>query len=250
MDIAAVVISIIAVMLAAILACFGIGLQWMISRDTRGQATQAESLLSEIRGLTTITRETQERQFDTVLQAVVRRTSEVTTTGSDGIIERINGIEAALAEGRDPSERVSGELRQLRAMVETLKHEIPRAMQETGPSAEPPRIQRLDLHAQRWAVGERVEIRLSWHSPGGWLQYAMVVGCRVVAPDTSMSITYEELDLLPGHHERHFTYPDDFRDARTDLAGRYLVEVQLVGGHRGSVVLDSQKTAFVLQEQL
>jgi hypothetical protein len=239
MDVAALVISIVSVLLTAILASFGVLLQWLISRDTRQQATEirqdvgnfkgeASALLGEIRGLTTQTRESQERQFNTMLHAVVDRTTEATTTGTAGVIERIDAIEERLRALGAPSEELMGELHQLRGRVEALSFEIPRAAQRAQPRMGHPKIGRVYVIPPQVLPGEEVQIVLDCEGD----VEGLVAACGVATPEQRAWGAKRVVDpgrdgVGMGHTFPSFWYPRDFPDAHSRARGGHFVRGEL-----------------------
>jgi hypothetical protein len=239
MDVAALVISIVALILAAILAGFGVLLQWLISRDTRQQATEirqdvgsfkgeASAILGEIRGLTTQTRESQERQVDTMLHALVDRTTEAITTGTAGLIERIDAIEGTLRQEREPSEQLAGELRELRGKVEALSIDIPRAVQRAQPRMAPPRIGRVHVIPHQVTPGEEVQIVLDCEGD----VEGLVAACGVATPEqrawgSKRVINRGREGVGMGHTFPSFWYPRDFPGADSQASGGYYVRGEL-----------------------
>jgi hypothetical protein len=240
MEEAAFVISIVSVLLTAVLAGFGILFQWLVSKDTRQQGaeirqdvgifkSEASGLLGEIRGLTTQTRESQERQVETMLHALVDRTREVTTTGAAGVMERIDAIEAALREEREPSEEVTAELHQLRERVEALSLDIPEAMQRAQPVMRG-RVRVVAVHVFPTAIlpGENVEITVDCT---GDVQ-GLVVACGVATPEELAWGSKRVIDrgregVGAGHTFPSFRYPQDFPGATTEARGGYMVRGEL-----------------------
>jgi hypothetical protein len=249
MDVAALVISIVSVLLTAILAGFGVLLQWLISRDTRQQATEirqdvgnfkteASALLGEIRGLTTETRQSQERQVETMINALVARTTEATTTGAAGVIERIDAIEDRLRAVGVPSEELMSELGELRSKVEALSIEIPRAAQEAAPIE--PTITRIVVMPREVNAGETVVISLLYTGIGP----NCIAACGVATPD-GKTVGATKL-ANPAGRLCVFAYPKDFPGADTNARGGYLINGELWRSGAPGVVLARSAGEFVV----
>jgi hypothetical protein len=231
MEVAALTISIVSVFLAALLAAWGGYTQWLVSRDTREQLTQMSALLGEIRGLTTQTRESQERQFETMLHAVVDRTEdrtrEATTLGTAGLIERIDAVETALREDREPSE-VARELADLRNRVEALAIEIPNAVRRGGEAQAGalPSIEKLSVPR---SVPQGASVRISaWCDciTYGREDALLDLVCGV-APPAGPPIEVTVPIRASGRTFQGFTYPDDFDGADSNAPGEYVVRTAL-----------------------
>jgi hypothetical protein len=211
----------------------------LVSRDTRQQAAEirqdvgnfkgeASALLGEIRGLTTETRESQERQVETMLHALVDRTTEATTTGTAGLIERIDAMEAALREEREPSGDLARGLSELRDKVEALSIDIPRAAQRAQPRMGHPRIGRVNVFPPQLLPGEEVRILLDCEGDVDGL----VVACGVATPEQrvwgSKRVVVRGRDGVGmGHTFPSFWYPRDFPGADSHASGGYFVRGEL-----------------------
>ena len=249
MDVAALVISIVSVFLAAGLAGLGMFFQLLVSRDTRQQAaeirqdvgnfkSEASAILGEIRGLTTQTRESQERQFDTMLHAVVDRTTEATTAGTAGLIERIDAIEDRLRAVGTPSEELMGELHQLRDRVEAFALDIPRAAQQAAP-----------IEPAKWGIvvlprevntGQGVAISLLYTTIGPH----HIAACGVATPDGKVFGAMKPAN--PARRLCLFAYPEDFPGADTQARGGYLVHGELWRSGAPGVVLALSAADFIV----
>ena len=73
MDVAALIISIAAIGVALVVSGFGIWLQWKMFEASSNQLNDAQKLLSKLEGVSLQLRGTQEQQFNTLLDAVVKK---------------------------------------------------------------------------------------------------------------------------------------------------------------------------------
>ncbi len=259
MDEASLVISIASLLAALILAGFGTLLQWLVSKDTRQQATdirkdigdfksEASSLLGEIRGLTTQTRESQERQFDTMLQWFIDKTKEAASTSIANAVESIDAVDEAIQQQK-PSEQVRDELRQARNLVEHIPLQVQNAVDELTPGTIA-KIVAFTVNPVVASKGGRVRVditclalapRYLW--PG---DYPPLVSCGVTAPDGKMFTRKSPMLFGTGRGEGflRFDYPLDFPEADSETMGEYIVTAQVWSTGDHPQLLDRADVSF------
>jgi len=251
MEESALFISALALIVTVLLAGLGLLLQWLISKDTRQQATEirkdvaefkaeASSLLGEIRGLTTETRQSQERQMDTMIHAFISRTTEAASTGTANIDKRIDSIEAALGD-QQISEQVRSELGDLRSAVESLKYNIPTAARSAAALGWG-RIRHLTVDSVVF-TGGTVEILVGYDVP---LHVAHRLLCHVFSPSLRAYSAETRGHLPPG--EWLFTYPRSFPGADLEAYGTYSVRAELLLEESGEL-LDTAMSSFLCMER-
>jgi len=235
MDETALVISIVSLLMALLLAGFGTILQWLISKDTRQQGTEirndvasfkteVSSLLGEIRGLTTETRQTQERQMDTMIHAITGQATVATATGAANIEQRIDAMEAALGDQHLPQE-VQGEIRDLRRTVEALRYQIPAAMRTVRPVPDPfTEIVTVAVTPSMVPSGGSAAIKciVNMKRP----RRDLFLSCGVTTPRQTMFNLRTNVPLAP-ESSFVFRFPEEYAGADSIAAGDYIATVQL-----------------------
>ena len=252
MEESALFISALALIVTVLLAGFGMLFQWLISQDTRQQATEirkdvaefkveVSSLLGEIRGLTTETRQSQERQMDTMIHAFISRTTEATSTGTANIDKRIDAIQAALGD-QQISDQVRAELGELRSAVESLKYSIPTAAHSAA-ALGLGRIKYVTVTPVTVSPGASVEILVGYDAPQ---QVEYILTCVVNSPSAARYIKVVKGPFAPG--EWLFRFPQEFWGAKLEAHGQYEVVAQLHLPEPGGL-LDTAASSFLCMER-
>lgn len=239
MEESALFISALALIVTVLLAGFGMLFQWLVSKDTRQQATEirkdvgdfksaASSLLGEIRGLTTETRQSQERQMDTMIHAITGQATDATATGTADIEQRIDGIEAALGD-QHLSEQVQDELRDLRKTVEALRYQIPTAMRGIRPKLRPiAKIRSVTVDPPQIESGAGAAITVFYESTAP-SRHRIGLSFGVTTPKEKMfSIRFDMWQSVSGAGDRvAVRFPDNFDGADSRAKGDYIATAQL-----------------------
>jgi len=261
MEESALFISALALIVTMLLAGLGMLFQWLVSKDTRQQATEirkdvgdfkaeAGQILGEIRGLTTDTREAQKDQVSKMLDMIAQRTTAVTSSGTADIVDRIDAVEAALEE--QPPAEVSRQLESLRQLVGELPYAINRSLQPAawrvgseGGLSEPGKYAnlRLILNRQEVARGGTLRIHVVAEDVG---LAPLYVSCGVTTPSGRMFSQKVPAVRGGGRGEPFaaFEYPFDYPDADTNELGEYIVTGQLWVGMAGMNLVQRKDIGF------
>ena len=213
-------------------------------------AKEMHAVLGEIKGLTTSTREQQERQTETLINALADRqrmeaavaAEDVTGEGVRDILQRLQGLEEALPTAADGTRP---ELEEIRERLDSLAKQVGGAVQQApGPEAAEIFREMLD-HAIRAGgprepgllgngggvslvfypreIAQGGEVRIA---PSGWVPRGDFedLRCSVSSPNGLPWQGDIHQDLKWGSPPS-IGFPSGFPGASTDAPGEYLVSV-------------------------
>ena len=99
MEVAAIIISVVAIGVALTTSGFAVWLQWQMSVASNNQLGEAQKVLAKLEGVSLELRETQREQFSTVLDALIKGAAGDADTRA---VKRVAELEQLLEEQHVP----------------------------------------------------------------------------------------------------------------------------------------------------
>jgi hypothetical protein len=267
MDVAAIIIAIVAILVGAFLAGFGILIQFLTHKTTTEQSERVassvaqfradmEGLVGELKGMTHTLVEAQQQQFNRMLDAFVTRpgaaeeVAESATRSAVSVEEvrtMLDGLRVELekaAGGAPVPDRLAAlesRLDELRDSTVAAARLAERALaRRPGPDLGEAALRTTDVDAFVERVAPRLHLRVSPRQIAagqsvalealGWLPAGDMEHLTFVVrnPRGMTAAVGLAPDLKWGRRPR-VVYPDDFLDSSTEQAGEYAVTVRSRG---------------------
>jgi hypothetical protein len=249
MDVAAVIVAIVAILLSAVLAGFGILIQLQTHKATTEQSERvADSvaqfrvdmggLVGELKGMTHTLVEAQQQQFNRMLDAFVTRpgaaaeVAERTGESAESLQQISDAMEALKQEIRRAAsaDEVQHKLDELAGRLEAVSASTAQAARlaeaaawDVGRApAEAARLARVYVGPDTVARGQPVSITLLLYDP---LRDPDYVTCAVGSPSGARWTSELTPAQLQSQAVPNFVFPDHFPGGSTEETGEYDVEV-------------------------
>jgi hypothetical protein len=120
LDEASLILSVVGIFLSLVIAAFAIWFQWQISIESANQLTQASTVLAKIEGVALQLRETQEGQFEKLLDAYVASNSMT----ARGATHELQEVDAKLNQIEEQQPNLADALAEVRASVKYIRESL------------------------------------------------------------------------------------------------------------------------------